>query len=151
MGLAMAMAREASAQNDVVAAGGNGSGAGGSVSYSVGQTAYTQHTGAGGSVNLGVQQSYSVTEMALPGNVAAGFQCEVFPNPTFSGVKFVLHDSSIQGLAVDLTDLSGKVLLSRSVPTAENDIQMSHLPAGTYVLRLFSGQAVVQSFKIIKY
>lgn len=151
IGLAMALARQVSAQADVTVSGANGSGTGGSVSYSVGQVVYTQHTGTGGSLNQGVQQTYSITEMALPDQTGATFRCDVFPNPTFSGVKFVLHDSSFQGLSVNLTDLSGKVLLSQSVLSGENEIPMAHLPAGTYVLCLNSGQTKVQSFKIIKY
>ena len=43
------------AQNAIPAAGGNAAGAGGTVSYTVGQAVYTTNTGTTGSVVQGVQ------------------------------------------------------------------------------------------------
>jgi hypothetical protein len=48
----------AQAQQATTAAGGNATGSGGSVAYSVGQIVYTTHTGTTGSVAQGVQQTY---------------------------------------------------------------------------------------------
>ncbi len=47
-----------SAQEVISASGGNATGSGGSVSYSVGQLFFMTHTGADGSVAEGVQQPY---------------------------------------------------------------------------------------------
>ena len=49
------------AQTSVNATGGDASGGGGSVSYSVGQVVYTTHTGTSGSVAEGVQQPYEIS------------------------------------------------------------------------------------------
>jgi hypothetical protein len=49
------------AQEVIPAVGGNASGSGGSVSYSVGQVAYQTHTGTNGSVVEGVQQPYEIS------------------------------------------------------------------------------------------
>src|SRR6056297_978638 len=50
----------ANAQQAMPASGGDASGSGGFVSYSVGQVVYTTHTGANGSVAQGVQQTYEI-------------------------------------------------------------------------------------------
>jgi len=49
------------AQESVTASGGNASGAGGTVSYSVGQVVYKTNTGSNGSEAQGVQQPYEIS------------------------------------------------------------------------------------------
>ena len=46
------------AQEAVAAAGGEATGSGGTVSYTIGQINYTTNTGAGGTITQGVQQPY---------------------------------------------------------------------------------------------
>lgn len=58
--LAMALT-ELKAQEAIPASGGNATGSGGSVSYSVGQVEYSSNTGSGGSVAAGVQQPYEIS------------------------------------------------------------------------------------------
>ncbi len=57
------------AQQGNVSAGGNATGSGGSVSFSVGQVFFSGNSGAGGYVNQGVQQSYN--NAALPVTLVA--------------------------------------------------------------------------------
>ena len=49
------------AQESTVASGGNGTGEGGSVSYSLGQVSYSSNSGSNGSITEGVQQPYDVS------------------------------------------------------------------------------------------
>lgn len=49
------------AQEKIIATGGDASGSGGSVSYSVGQVTYQTHIGTNGSVSEGVQQPYEIS------------------------------------------------------------------------------------------
>ncbi|MGC8754863.1 MAG: hypothetical protein ACP5QJ_07625, partial [Thermosulfidibacteraceae bacterium] len=49
------------AQESVNATGGNASGNGGTVAYSVGQVVYTTNTGTNGSVAQGVQQPFEIS------------------------------------------------------------------------------------------
>lgn len=148
----LCVAQQTWAQADVTAAGAEGTGPGGTVSYSVGQVAYTQYTGTGGRVHQGVQQAYLITELSTENAPETSIHCEVFPNPTLAGVKFVLHGiTSFNGMAATVLDATGKVLVSHTSLSAENEIPMTHLPAGTYVLRLTSPHGLLRSFKIIKY
>ena len=51
---------ELQAQEAIPASGGDASGSGGSVSYSIGQVVYQTHTCTSGSVAEGVQQSFEI-------------------------------------------------------------------------------------------
>lgn len=51
----------AQAQQATTATGGNASGSGGPVAYSVGQVVYTTNTSSNGSVAQGVQQPYEIS------------------------------------------------------------------------------------------
>jgi hypothetical protein len=71
------------AQESVNTAGGNASGSGGSVSYSVGQIVYTTNTGDNGTVAQGVQQAYeisAVTGIEEANNIS--LIVSAYPNPT---------------------------------------------------------------------
>lgn len=61
LGLAMIFG-PAQAQQSVNTTGGNASGSGGSVSYTVGQVVYTYHSSVSGQMNQGVQQVFSTCE-----------------------------------------------------------------------------------------
>ena len=49
------------AQESMTAAGGNGTGSGGTIAYSVGQLVYTSDTETGSSVTKGVQQPFEIS------------------------------------------------------------------------------------------
>ena len=70
------------AQNAIPASGANGSGAGGTISYTVGQVVYTTSTGTMGSVAQGVQQPYEISVVTSL-EEAKDFSLEfvVYPNP----------------------------------------------------------------------
>ena len=48
------------AQESANVSGGEATGSGGTVSYTIGQVAYTNHTGTNGNINQGVQQPYEI-------------------------------------------------------------------------------------------
>ena len=141
---------KAMAQADIAVSGANGSGSGGTVSYSVGQVAYRQYSENIGSVSEGVQQAYEVSELGLEKNLGA-FDCIIYPNPTLSGVRLILRDSSYPKMHADLLDVTGKALLTFSVLNEVQDIPMEYQLAGTYILRIYSAKKEVKSFTIIKY
>ena len=70
------------AQTNVNATGGNASGNGGSVSYSVGQVVYTTHKGSNGSVAQGVQQPYEISVAGIDEANGISLRVTVYPNPT---------------------------------------------------------------------
>jgi len=63
--LCLFLAVKISAQQGNVAAGGNATGTGGSMSYSIGQTDYLMYSSAQGSLNFGLQQPWLIIEPPL--------------------------------------------------------------------------------------
>ena len=70
------------AQESINAKGGDASGSGGYMSYSVGQVAFQTHTGADGSIAEGAQQPYEISVITAIGK-ANGITLSIaaYPNP----------------------------------------------------------------------
>jgi hypothetical protein len=139
------------AQTSVNASGGDASGSGGTVSYSVGQTAYTTHSGSGGSIAQGVQHAYIISPVGI-NETDFESSLRVFPNPTTDILLLEIHSDNFGTLRYELLDLQGKVLIRGDVLEQHTTIDMSVFPAASYLLYVVNEQnKQIQSFKIIKH
>jgi len=139
------------AQAVIPATGGNASGIGGLVSYSVGQVFYTTNRGTNGSVAQGVQQAFEITDLTgieTPRGIT--LQYSAFPNPTSGFLKLKVEDFNMENLFYQLYDMSGKLLEYKMVKENETIIVMSQLVSATYFLKVIQNTKEVKSFKIIK-
>ena len=68
------------AQSAVSASGGNATGSGGSVAYTIGQVTYTNFSGESGSISLGVQQPNLILTVGTQ-ELDITLSASVFPNP----------------------------------------------------------------------
>ena len=69
-------------QNTILTTGGDLSGSSGSVSYSVGQLAYSYFSSTSGVENQGVQQPFEIYWATSIDDEFSNFEATVFPNPT---------------------------------------------------------------------
>ena len=77
----------------VNAAGGNASGTGGSVSYSVGQLFFTTAFGTYGSVSEGVQQPFEISVLSGVEDITGiDLYYSVYPNPTIGKLTLNLKN-----------------------------------------------------------
>lgn len=139
------------AQAAVSATGGNASGIGDSVNYSVGQVFYTTNRGTNGSVAQGVQQALEITNLTgieTPGDITLNYSA--FPNPTSGFLRLKVEDFNLENLFYQLYDMSGKLLEYKMVKGNETIISMSQLVPATYFLKVIQNTKEVKSFKIIK-
>lgn len=138
----------ATAQESVNATGGDASGSGCSVSYSVGQVAYQTHAGTGGSVAEGVQHISVVTGL----EEAKGINLSVlaYPNPTTDFLQLKVESEKLKDLSFQLFDLQGKLLQTKKLTGTETQIDMSSYVPSTYFVRVISGNQSIKEFKIIK-
>jgi hypothetical protein len=140
------------AQQSITASGGNASGSGGTVSYSIGQVVYTTNSGgANGSVAQGVQQPYEIS--VVTGLDEANWMnliCSAFPNPTTGFLTLKIEGNILTQYIAALYDLSGKLIESIKVESNETSIDMSNLVIATYFLKVTQSNKVVKTFKIIK-
>ena len=136
------------AQVSMNAAGGNATGDGGSVSFSVGQTAFSANVGSNGSVTQGVQQPYEISVLSLA-EQAENISLSVYPNPSTDYLYLTTSDE-ISGLSYQLFDMNGRLLKSEKITENQTNIDMQGLVSATYFVTVNQGNKTVKSFKIIK-
>lgn len=138
------------AQQDFVAAGGDGSGAGGSVSFSLGQTAVTEITGSNGTLSQGVQQPIEIYSLPTA-QFSIDYKISLFPNPAINSITLLLDSAKdFSQLSYEMFDVTGKNLMRGKIATTETVINISDLATSTYFLNMVESGKVVKTFKIIK-
>jgi hypothetical protein len=142
---------ELHAQKATVTTGGNASGSGGSISYSVGQIVYKTYNGSTGNVVQGVQQPYEVSVITgLEEAKDINLVMSAYPNPTSYGITLKVENYKIDNLTYQLYDINGKLLLKQKIKSVETPILMEMLDNGTYFLKVISYKTALKSLKIIK-
>jgi hypothetical protein len=137
------------AQQNTVSSGGVASGSGGSVTYSIGQVAYTSSTGSNGNVNQGVQQPYEIYSLGINESVFS-FDLSLFPNPTTDLLNLTIKNFNGENLSYQLVDFNGKIIQTAAIKNEQTSINLSELPMASYFINLLENNQKVQSFKIIK-
>lgn len=135
-------------QQNTVSSGGDASGSGGTVSYSIGQIDYTHQQGTTGSINQGVQQPFEFyPHVGMDEN--SFVEVTLFPNPTneFIILKF---ENFTNDLSYSLYDMNGKIVSSGNVESSETQIDMRAFAKGHYNLAIKNQANDIQSIKIIK-
>lgn len=140
----------AKAQSGIVASGGNATGSGGSVSYSVGQVDYIYAKGSGGTMNQGIQQPYELFVVSGMEETATSISAKVFPNPTLDFIILDVKNVGIQGMSYSLIDLQGKTITQQKLSSEQTNISMRELSNGTYFIKLTDNTKELKTFKIIK-
>ncbi|MEI6349281.1 MAG: T9SS type A sorting domain-containing protein [Bacteroidota bacterium] len=141
----------ASAQNTIPTTGGNATGSGGSVSYSVGQVVYTTNVGTTGSVAQGVQQPYEISiVIGLEEAKEINLLVSAYPNPTKEFLNLKVENYTVENLSYQLFDIQGKLLESKKIESKETSIVTSNLVPATYFLRVIESNREIKTFKIIK-
>jgi hypothetical protein len=137
-------------QEAIPASGGDASGSGGTLSFTVGQLGYSSNSGSNGSVAEGVQQPYEIsTTVGIElSNISLDFIA--YPNPTSSNIILSIRDFNNEKLIYQLYDMHGKLLKSNKVIAINTSIDMSELPVSNYVLNINNDSSIIKSFKIIK-
>ena len=138
------------AQQATTAAGGDASGSGGTVAYSVGQIVYTTNTGANGSVAQGVQQAYEISIVTGLEDTQISLNMQAYPNPTTDYLTLNVGNFELSTLNFQLYDISGKLIESRKIISSTETIAMGNLSSATYFLKVSNNNNEVKSFKIIK-
>jgi hypothetical protein len=74
-------------------------------------------------------------------------QWEIYPNPT-STILSVANYTGLNVLQLEVLDINGKVILtSKSVQQVQNDIDVTQLQTGMYIVRMkFEAQTVSKRF-----
>ncbi len=139
------------AQEAIPASGGNASGDGGSVSYTIGQVVYSSNSGDNGSVGEGVQQPYEIFVITGSDQLqSVTLSFKAFPNPTTDYLILGTFGEEKRELTYLLSDINGKVVGSGDVTGEQTTIPMGTFRSGNYFLQVLLANNVLNSFKIVK-
>lgn len=138
------------AQYSINAAGGNATGSGGSVSFSLGQVAFISQVGSGGSINEGVQQALEIYVTTAVDESLLDFTATAFPNPTVEQAYLDIPEAMGRDLSFSMADIHGRLLKAEQIDSPLTQVKMNHLAPGTYFITLARQGRPVKTFKIIK-
>jgi hypothetical protein len=139
------------AQSSLHTAGGNATGPGGTVSFSVGQVAYQTITSADFSVSQGVQQPYEIS--VLTGSEAVSginLMISAFPNPATDYLVLKFSEGDFKGYSYMLIDKAGKLLRSGDIMNYDTFLSLKGLASATYFFKVFKSKQEMKTFKIVK-
>ena len=140
------------AQEAVLPAGGDGTGSGGSVAYSIGQILYSGNSGSSGEVLQGVQHPYEIfIESNWDQFEKRGISLSNYPNPVTDILILKVETMVWRDLSFQIYNIEGRIFLSDKLLITETNIDMSHLAPGVYFLQVDMDKEAVKTFKIIKH
>ena len=137
------------AQEAVLTAGGEATGNGGTVSYSIGQVAYTA-TGTNGSVTQGVQQVYEITTVLGMEFTNITLEVSIYPNPTTDYLNLKVENENDEILSYQLFDMNGRLVDTQKLTGNATTIDMEAFQTSTYLLKVTNEQTTIKTFRIIK-
>lgn len=139
-----------SAQESTNTSGGNATGIGGNVSYSIGQVIYTTNTGTNGSVAQGVQHAYEIYSIGV-NETTLHISVNIFPNPTAENLTLEISHYTNEQVSYQLFDAQGKLISTGQITSQQTQINMGDLPSACYFIHVVNNEnKKAQSFKIIK-
>ena len=146
----LGMSHAAFSQSASLSAGGDASGGGGSVSYSVGQIDYSFSSSNDGVLTWGVQQPYELFEIIGVAEWGGKYDISVFPNPAskFIQLNIAGHNGD---LSLRMFDALGQLVRAETIRAAQTQINLSDLSNGMYYLKLYNKSGVeTNTIKVIK-
>lgn len=138
------------AQNGTVVSGGDASGSGGKVSFTVGQNNYITETGSNGVVTQGMQQPYEIMIISGLDKTSINMIASVYPNPTDGYIILNIDNEDVRNLSYTLFDVAGNTIRQKKVYSKQTQIPLSDLAEGVYFIKVLRGESEMKTFKIIK-
>ncbi len=137
-------------QESINTIGGDATGSGGKVAYSIGQVVYTTNSSTTGSVAQGVQHAYIIISVGI-NETTLDISLTLFPNPTKDVLSLQISNYKNEKLVYQLYDLLGKVINTGQIISQQTQINMSSLPVATYFIHIVAQEnQTYKSYKIIK-
>ena len=137
------------AQDTGNASGGDASGSGGTVAYSIGQIVYTYESGTNGNTNQGVQQPYEIYSVGIDESMTT-ISLITYPNPTTDYLVLEFTDYSNEKMEYHLIDLNGKTIIKNSISSSKTKIDLNTYSKGIYFIKIIKELKEIKTFKIIK-
>jgi hypothetical protein len=137
------------AQQGIVASGGDTTGSGGSISFSIGQIDYLAIVGPGGFINEGLQQPF--VDIIVGVIDTSRRPPVIYPNPTTNYVVIKIECGNEENITYQIYDVLGNLLVNEKIKchSMETIVSVEDLPNAVYFMKVFT-DTDVKLFKIIK-
>lgn len=139
------------AQQGVPAAGGNATGSGGTISYSIGVVNYTPIADTSLKINQGLQHAYEIFIYKSIKENKIGLIYSAYPNPIQDILTLKIENSNFSNTTYCITDITGKEICTQIINCAETTIPFQDFAPATYFITVKDNEKGLKTFKIIKY
>ena len=151
--LTLGLSLTLSAQEGFSSSGGDLNGPGGSIAFTLGQTAWSFISSPEGSINEGIQQPLVGMMVGLE-PLQPLIDATLYPNPASDDVTIDLGQpwsaDKSDRLGYSLNDIFGHQLLTGDINGQSARVPMKALQNGVYLLALQFNNRIIQTFRIIK-
>ena len=137
-------------QSNTVSSGGQASGSGGSISYTIGQPLYTVASMNNGVVTQGIQHPFEIMVITSLTENRIELSTFLYPNPTTQGIMLETQNPIEEELSFVLYDFNGRILLEKLVLENQVYIPLDKQTIGQYFLKVKGRNDQVKIFKVIK-
>lgn len=138
------------AQNASITSGGDATGAGGTVSYSIGQISYSVNTGTNYYEIQGVQQPHEISKVVGVETVHLEIDINFYPNPTGDVLHLEINDYTDRNYTYTIADLSGKSISRGKIESSTTLVNLEQFAMGTYLFSILENNTAINTFKILK-
>ena len=139
------------AQEVISSAGASYSSSNLQLSWTIGEPMVETFSAGGTILTQGFHQSKLVIT-AIDPIPLAGFELEVYPNPTLGEINIKVNNNNISKLRFFLYSSKGEQILQQELSSQTERINMQLLAPGYYILKITRDTDIpVQTFKIVKY
>lgn len=140
------------AQETISSTGGEASGDGGSVSYTIGQLVYSTLTGTNNnSIFQGVQLPFEISVVSgISEADEINLEVLVYPNPATDFVILKIDDVAEDQYMAFMYNINGRLIKNIEITDSETQIVMHDLISSIYFIKVIKDEKEVKVFKIIK-
>lgn len=137
-------------QSAILTAGGDNENNTGSVSYSIGQSFYSNVENANIALTEGVQQAFEIFEVEGTAIDNISLFIQTFPNPTTDRLTLQFSSDIPENTSSRLYSTEGMLLSTVIIQQKETVLDFSGLADGIYYLKILSNDSTIKIFRLIK-
>lgn len=129
------------------------SGAGGSVSYSIGLVDYVTLGGSAGTITQGHQQPYEIWVVTGLEETAINLSMAVYPNPATDHVMLRIddYDQHLDAFwTYAVVNVEGKLLYRQVISGSTTRIVLNGFTNGVYFIKVHQNEEELKVFKVVK-
>jgi len=139
------------AQQAILSGGASFTSSNGSLSYSIGNFAYSFVSGTNGSLIIGPQVPYEIYVVTAINSNEINVDCNIYPNPVSDKLILKIDNSINSSLSYSIYNSDGKILKTEKIIEALTEIKFEKYSKGIYFIEIKTKDQSIKTFKIVKH